>query len=94
MTRHQKALTPDEFVAIVVDYAGSDFDESYVRKCYEAQIAAVRYERRDLLSPAEFVAALTANAGVDVSEPDRDRLREAYEQQIDTAEELVGDPRV
>ncbi|WP_135821242.1 hypothetical protein [Halostella litorea] len=93
MTR-QKALVPSAFVGAVEDYAHGEIDETYVRKWYEAQISGVRHHTRDPLPAEEFVAAIIANAGVDVTDPDRDRIREVYAEQIDTAEELAGDPRV
>jgi hypothetical protein len=90
----EKALSSTDFAAAVADYSRSEIDEMYVRKCYEAQIAAIRHGRRDPLPAKEFVAGLVVNGDADVSEADRDRLREIYAEQIEIATELAGDSRV
>jgi len=89
------ALTPEEFLAVVEDYdTGGEVDARYVRRCYEAQLTATRRETRDTLDPDAFVAALIANADVDVTDPDRDRLKQVYREQLKSARRIAGDSRV
>jgi len=89
------ALTPEEFLAVVEDYdTGGEVDARYVKQCYEAQLVATRRETRDTLDPQSFVAALVANADVDVTDPDRDRIKQVYREQLQSARRVAGDPRV
>ena len=79
-------LPPSEFAEAVADYADSIEDGRYVHVAYAAQLAATApYIDRTPLDADEFVAWIITDAGVDVSDVDRERLEHAYEQQIETA---------
>lgn len=92
----QLPLSPSKFAAAVADYSRGEIDERQVRLNYEHQLVAARYTdaTRDPLEPSEFVAALVVNADVDVIEPDRDRLREAYAEQLKAVCQRAGDSRI
>ena len=95
MTR-RTPLSPGDFAAAVADYSRGGIDERHVRLQYEHQLTLARYTdtARDPLDPSEFVAALTVNAGLDVTEPDRDRVKEVYAEQLDAVRQRAGDSRV
>jgi|GEM_PF-3987223 len=78
-------LPPSEFAEAVEDYASNVGDERYVHVAYAAQLAATSPAiDRTPLDADEFVAWIITDAGVDVDPLDRERIEQAYQQQIET----------
>lgn len=85
-----RSLNPDQFADAVADYAHGDVDREYVARAYNTQRKMVYSDHLEPLDPARFIASLRVSAGVRVSEPDRDRLIQIYEDQLDELEGNLG----